>query len=30
MDNCRLAAFEWRGGVPKLVAFNAVGLDEPR
>ena len=23
LDNCRLAVFEWRGGVPKLIAFNA-------
>ncbi len=23
LDNCRLAVFEWRGDVPKLVAFNA-------
>ncbi|MDX6550940.1 MAG: phosphoserine phosphatase [Gaiellales bacterium] len=22
LDNCRLAVFEWRGGVPKLIAFN--------
>ena len=22
LDNCRMATFEWRGGVPKLVAFN--------
>jgi broad specificity phosphatase PhoE len=30
MDNCRLAAFEWRGGVPKLVAFNATRIDDGR
>jgi len=23
LDNCRLAVIEWRGGVPKLIAFNA-------
>jgi broad specificity phosphatase PhoE len=23
LDNCRLAVFDWRGGVPKLIAFNA-------
>jgi broad specificity phosphatase PhoE len=23
LDNCRMAMFEWRGGVPKLIAFNA-------
>jgi broad specificity phosphatase PhoE len=23
LDNCRLAVVEWRGGVPKLIAFNA-------
>jgi broad specificity phosphatase PhoE len=22
LDNCRLAVFEWRSGVPKLIAFN--------
>jgi broad specificity phosphatase PhoE len=22
LDNCRLAVFEWRDGVPKLIAFN--------
>jgi broad specificity phosphatase PhoE len=22
LDNCHLAVFEWRGGVPKLIAFN--------
>ena len=30
LDNCRLAAFEWRGGVPKLIAFNVTGLDPVR
>ena len=23
LDNCRLAVLEWRGGVPKLIAFNS-------
>jgi alpha-ribazole phosphatase len=22
LDNCRLAVFEWRGGVPKMIGFN--------
>jgi probable phosphoglycerate mutase len=26
LDNCRLAVIEWRGGVPKLIAFNAERL----
>jgi len=27
LDNCRLASIEWRGGVPKMVAFNAAQID---
>ena len=26
LDNCRLAVFEERSGVPKMVAFNATGV----
>jgi glucosyl-3-phosphoglycerate phosphatase len=26
LDNCRLAVIEWRGGVPKLIAFNTERL----
>jgi broad specificity phosphatase PhoE len=27
LDNCRLVSIEWRGAVPKMVAFNASRLD---